>query len=103
MGSLQTKPWVQRVIAAGLPVKVSHPSELGRWSMNLILQGEDVVVDLDEQSGVTTLNGSEPLSGEVNRYGIYGTWSRERTGIGVGKVDTGGASRFFKQVQNKCE
>jgi hypothetical protein len=57
------------------------------------------VVELDEQSGVSTSSGGEPLEGERNRHGIYGSSHYQRTGHGVGKGDSGGASRFFKQVQ----
>lgn len=58
---------------------------------------------LDEQSGTTTSTGGEPQSGEVNRHGIFGARQRERTGQGVGKGDTGGASRFFPQFQDERE
>jgi len=63
------------------------------------------VADLDEQSGVSTSSGGEPLEGERNRHGIYGSSHYQRTGHGVGKGDFGGASRFFKQVQAppQCE
>ena len=57
------------------------------------------VCELGQQSGITTSSGGEPFSGETNRHGIYGSRQRERTGQGVGKGDSGTASRFFKQIQ----
>lgn len=79
-----------------------------RWPPNVLLShgpnctetacGEGCpIAELDGQSGITKSSGGEPLSGEVNRYSIYGGRDRQRTGQGVGKGDIGGASRFFSR------
>ena len=161
MGSHQTRPWVQRAIEAGLPVKESRPST-GRWPANLILYhlpgcrcvGErqvstsdprradgsvhsglgghgiyggahgvkiprnyaDVsghenipawncqsgcpVCNLDHQSGVSVSTGGRVgnAKGAFSGLGPTGfTLEYQRGDPGFG--DTGGASRFFKQVQ----
>jgi hypothetical protein len=64
----------------------------GRWPANLLHDGSDEVVGLFPQSKST---GGEPLSGEVNRHGIYGARDRARTGNGCGIGDDGSAARFF--------
>ena len=85
----------------------------GRWPANLVLQHLDgcvqencerdcPVVALDAQSGVTKSTG-----GRIgNAQGVY--TNQGRTGWGTtheagdpGFGDTGGASRFFKQVSGK--
>jgi site-specific DNA-methyltransferase (adenine-specific) len=67
-------------------------SPLGRWPANILHDGSEDVVGLFPQS---TSTGGEPLSGEVNRHGIYRNRNRERTGNGCGLGDTGSAARFF--------
>ncbi len=67
----------------------------GRWPANVLLD-EEAAALLDEMTGdLGVSRGGEPFSGEVNRHGIYGSRSRERTGSGVGFNDSGGASRFY--------
>jgi hypothetical protein len=106
--------------AASMPVKtVSTPSDGGRWPANLVLQHLPTckqtetreytacgagcpVAGLDAQSGVSKPTGGRTVtrsgggnvgSGKVSEK----SWSNNDPGFG----DTGGASRFFKQVGGK--
>lgn len=56
------------------------------------------VKDLDDQSGFSISTGGQPVLGESNRHGIYGSFVRTETGTAIRRGDSGGASRFFKQV-----
>lgn len=113
MGNFQDLLWAQRAVAEGRPISESKPHPGGRWPANLILGhppgcAEDLcaagcpVAELDRQSG-----DSQSASG-VHRYKQANTdtpW-RKRGGMftagheneHVGMGDSGGASRFFKQV-----
>lgn len=67
----------------------------GRFPANVILDPQAGEL-LDGQTGdLGKSAGGEPLSGEVNRHGKYGSRIRARTGVGVGLGDSGGASRFY--------
>ena len=66
----------------------------GRWPANLILSGTDSVTDMDSQSGMVAGCVS------VGRRGVPGLYD---DAVGMAEQvpsygDTGGASRFFKQV-----
>lgn len=118
MGSFQTRPWVQKAIAEGRPVKDSKPNQAGRWPTNVILEhklgckciGESYgvrtvpawecepgcpVAEMDRQSG--DLHSQDPATRNSTspRSGIIGF-----ADSGVHYGDAGGASRFFKQVQS---
>lgn len=74
----------------------SPADALGRWPANMILS-QEAAQELDTQSGVTTsaaagvtYGGNKPSNGIFNIPGI-----QRRIEHG----DTGGASRFFKQIQ----
>ena len=58
---------------------------------------------LDEQSGVTKSTGGKgSASGLIDNDSIYGKFSGENKGISAGGIgDTGGASRFFKSIQEE--
>jgi hypothetical protein len=76
------------------------PSNLGRWPANVILQGDAVAADLDEQgelmgahsAGVArTKDVTSPY--QASSYRLMVTRQMNRFG------DEGGVSRFFKQVK----
>ena len=163
MGSHQTRPWVQKAIEEGRPVKEAPiPNKAGRWPANLILQHldgcvcagtkevktgtayepqsgseanhqvygdrknlgrtvgfsdpatgtetvpawtcEDVcpVAEMDRQSGKSISSGGGGFEdlGASTPSGIYGRYGARNRDANVGKGDTGGASRFFKQIQD---
>ena len=77
-------------------------SSLGRWPANVILQGDEVVEDLGEQSGERPVSGSaaagRPASRKHSQQSIaFGQWSEEDAPA-VYHSDTGTASRYFKKV-----
>ena len=60
------------------------------------------VARLDEQSGVSTSTGGTRRAGRF--AGLYGAFSGENPGSSAGGLgDTGGASRFYKQVGGKSD
>lgn len=71
----------------------SVPSIVGRWPANVILFG-DAVEAIDAQGG--DLGHSFRTS--RNHQGGLLAW---KAGNGIGYGDTGGASRFFKQVRRQ--
>ena len=79
----------------------STPSSTGRWPANLILASPEAIEALDEQSGVLT-SGKEPKGGfyrntdkQRSVFGAFAGQDKEPSSL---YGDTGGASRFFKQV-----
>ena len=54
MGSHQTRPWVQRAIAEGRPVKDSKPHLGGRWPANVILEHQPTC----EMTGMAQVKGN---------------------------------------------
>jgi len=64
----------------------------GRFPANLILQGEDVIKDLDKQSGYLK-------TGKVASHSDKGMWG-SGADIDYADSDPGGASRFFKKVES---
>lgn len=96
---------------ASMPVKtVSVPSEGGRWPANVILQHLDgcggvcepgcPVARLDEQSGVLT---SGVMKGQQRGWGFHGIYGASGNTEATCYGDTGGASRFYKQVGGSSE
>ncbi len=74
--------------------------DLGRYPANVIMDKEAAAL-LDEQSGITEGSGEPSIrkgkSPNLGRYGIYG-----KSGIvdGLSYNDSGGASRYFHQVED---
>ena len=84
---------------------VSYESNLdGRWPANLILQAGAPVEDLDEQSGesrsapISIKAGAVRFTGNCMAGGKRGFHTEDLT---LGFTDSGGASRFFKQVPDE--
>jgi site-specific DNA-methyltransferase (adenine-specific) len=75
----------------------------GRWPSNVILQGNDVVEDLGNQSGILTSGKLEPHhqrhAPRLGHGGVYGNdKGTSASGGGTFGGDTGTAARFFKQI-----
>lgn len=87
-----------------LPGQYEQPA--GRWPSNVLLQGAEVARQLDAQSGTTTSGPLRPVDATNwkskpfddgrgwNSHAMHGTGQVAPQGYG----DTGGASRYFKQV-----
>lgn len=73
-------------------------SSQGRWPANLILE-DDVARALDAQTG--TLTSGKPAGVKNAKNNIYGEYGTGLPVIGIG--DSGGASRFFYNVQSKLD
>lgn len=111
--TLARKPLVGSVVenvvehgVGGFNVDASR-TEKGRYPHNVILQGCDVVEALDRQSGErpSTLTGrADPSRAHHRDYGIDPRNRSEGWGASIQLkasalyADSGGASRFFKQV-----
>lgn len=67
----------------------------GRWPANLLLE-EEAAAMLDEQSGITKSTGG--ISPEFNNS-VYGKFNPKIRANAGGLGDSGGASRFFKNIQ----
>lgn len=96
-GTWKTDKAAKNVYEGGYEGVDIASSPLGRWPANLILE-EDAARALDAQTG--TLTSGKP-SGVRNTEGGYGKayGSIDVTGVG----DSGGASRFFYNVQSKLD
>jgi site-specific DNA-methyltransferase (adenine-specific) len=80
----------------------------GRWPANVVLQGHTVAGTLDVQSGTTTSGPLQPVDATNwkskpfddgrgwNSHSMHGKGQVAPQGYG----DTGGASRYFKQVNS---
>lgn len=80
--------------------EMSQPHTSGRWPANFILLDEEAAAALDRQSGVLT--SGKPNGARRNANGMVfqgGGNNAELTGFG----DTGGASRFFYNVQSQLD
>ena len=71
---------------------------LGRWPANVLLDSEAGEV-LDAQSGERPGNSNKNLFAREDTGHIYGNFA-ERSMGGMGRNDSGGASRFFKSVEH---
>lgn len=95
MGNHQTRPWVEKAIAEGCPVKNADPHSGGRWPPNVILTVESAKT-LDLQCG------DRPAGYRTNPSTNKTTWFGATDGSHVegvrGYADGGGASRFFKVI-----
>jgi site-specific DNA-methyltransferase (adenine-specific) len=94
---MEMRPWMERRIANGEPLKGDFDGDKGRWPANVIHDGSDEVVgcfpDSDGQQGVVT--GQEPSNafGGTVRYGNNGIDGIRNTA--VPRNDCGSAARFF--------
>lgn len=89
------KPWGD---AKGEEFETIETSQ-GRWPSNLILEWEAAHA-LDAQTGI--LQSGKPAGKKKAGNNIYGQYKNEDIAVtGIG--DSGGASRFFYQVQTQLE
>jgi len=74
-------------------------SSQGRWPSNLILQGGEAVADLDRQSGQGRSPSTYTRTADSENVSAYGAGVGEPAGkVSLNYGDSGGASRFFFQV-----
>ena len=83
--------------------KRGHTDKDGKETVaNWICEPGCSVARLDKQSGVSTSTGGTRRAGKF--AGLYGEFSGENPGSSAGGLgDTGGASRFYKQVGGKSD
>ena len=99
MGGHQTRPWVQKRLGEGRPVKVTRAHDLGRWPANLLLD-EGAAAMLDEQSGhlkgiglTGKCGGGQACTG--NPVVFAGSYHPKSRWDSIVDNEGGGASRFF--------
>lgn len=94
------------IMGASEPLGGWEPTHLGRWPANVLLD-EKAAKQMDYQGGIrpSTMTGRIPAGQVAKNPGISDpTVSMFGVGVGVGGgvvySDTGGASRYFKQVKS---
>ena len=90
-----------------IPTGPREMPEGGRWPANVLLEGPEAAMTLDAQSGTSTSGPLKPVDATNwkskpfddgrgwNQHAMHGTGQIAPQGYG----DTGGASRYFKQVK----
>lgn len=106
---MEMRPWMQRRIEQGLPLKGDFNGEQGRWPTNLLFSHSlwctpdgcadgCPVAELDAQSGISISKvNNRGLQTSGQHGGLAGTQPRLKPGSATerGHEDAGGASRFF--------
>jgi len=101
---MEMRPWMQRRIDEGEPLKGDFEGDQGRWPANLLLthhpacEGDVcaplcVVAEMDRQSG-NCASGGYPSGNHIRSNNVYGKDRRPRVDPVFGASE-GGASRFF--------
>lgn len=78
---------------------LDHSFRTGRWPSNLILQGDAVLADVDEQSGLSPSNARANKAHRPTTNIVSSPYGESPPD--TGHADSGGASRFFFQVTGK--